>query len=684
MSGNSLNRASTGSSHGDIDILDEIIYYTISRELKTVELEIAHWIEVVQATNHPAIVGLILRRIEDDYAKYEHVISQSINRIESVIHRVSSRMLRDGENVNELVRNHRDRLGQGQRISPRPEPITNPNIIYIDLTGPSCRICKRSIGESQATASPVKIAFLRGEEGIVVFSGMKRFPSRTQLEFTAYPTLVASVAIRCRDQQDCKVADISSVGIAYCLYEGTKGTKGELARHVVEDAYASVKALEKAIDAGANLQRTFAVKVLHTIPRQYSWVTPETGFMEFCHDLTPLHLAAWKGLRDTVALLLLNGVDIDTPTDQLRWTPLFFALDSKQSLMAKLLIDRGASLASESGTSAIHVSVAADLPDITEYLVKEKRINPNARDRQGDTPLIYAIKSPYSTEKSISHLFALGANLNQTTFVRGQYWSPLRIALTCQRWELAEQLIDNGANPEQTTYAGMSHPLLLALLVKSPKNQRIRKRLISKLLARVDPNMEVSGSHRIGSLLSILVQRKLRWETELLFRTGCADVESKDSSGLTPLSRALSPSSGSSEIAALLLRHGARILQEPITEILHLINHICQTLDAKAVKETLDYNKTLAPLFQLLFNHCSSLSLEGRDAVMTAFLDGCPSWMVAVTRKRNQQRLTNEDVLNAMRDQFEFIEERPRKAKAGKMKNWYLHKAVKRRRLNNG
>ncbi|KAJ3553880.1 hypothetical protein NPX13_g10770 [Xylaria arbuscula] len=35
----------------------------------------------------------------------------------------------------------------------------------------------------------------------------------------------------------------------------------------------------------------------------------------------------------------------------------------------------------------------------------------------------------------------------------------------------------------------------------------------------------------------------------------------------------------------------------------------------------------------------------------------------------NQRRLTNKDVLNEMREQFEFIEERPRKAKAGKMEN---------------
>ncbi|KAI1357997.1 ankyrin repeat-containing domain protein [Xylaria arbuscula] len=445
---------------------------------------------------------------------------------------------------------------------------------------------------------------------------------------------------------------------------------------------ASVKALQKVINVGADLQRTFEVDIPHTLPRQYSWCIPKTNDIVYRHNLTPLHLAALKGLRDTVALLLQNGVDIDTPTDHLRWTPLLFALNNKQSLVAKLLIDRGASLALKRGISAIHVSVASGLLDITEYLVKEKRTNPNIGDRQGDTPLIYAITSPYSTEESISHLFTLGADFNQTTFVRGQYWSPLQIALKCERWELIEQLIDNGVHLEQTTPAGMNHPLLLALLAKSPKKQRIRKRVISKLLAGADPNMEVSGSLRIGSLLSILVRRKLRWETELLLRTGRVDVESKDSSGLTPLSQALSPSSGSSEIAALLLQHGARILQEPATEILRPINHICQTPDARAVKETLDYNRTLAPLFQLLFNHCSSLSPEGRDAVMTAFLDGCPPWMVAVTRKMNQRRLTNKDVLNEMREQFEFIEERPRKAKAGKMENWYWHRAVKRRRLN--
>ncbi|KAI3326543.1 ankyrin repeat-containing domain protein [Xylariaceae sp. AK1471] len=336
----------------------------------------------------------------------------------------------------------------------------------------------------------------------------------------------------------------------------------------------------------------------------------------------------------------------------------------------------------EKGINALHISAAADLPDIMEYLVKVKGMDPNAGDRFGDTPLIYAITSPYATEKSIAHLSALGANLTKVTSVADRSWSPLAIAMKCERWELAEQLLHKGAVPKQTTYAGLNHPLLLALLVKSSRNRRIRKRILPKLLAKVDPNMEVSDSQRIGSLLSILVERKLRWETELLLRTGRVDVKSRDSSGRTPLERALSPSSGSTEIAALLLQHGARVPQEPITEILRLTNIICQTPHAMIIKETLDYNKALAPLFQLLFNHCSSLTSKDQDAIIMNFVDGCPPLMKAMIRKMNPHKLTNQDVLNEMKEQFEFTEERPRKAKVDRIGNWYLHRGVTRRRLN--
>jgi len=44
-----------------------------------------------------------------------------------------------------------------------------------------------------------------------------------------------------------------------------------------------------------------------------------------------------------------------------------------------------------------------------------------------------------------------------------------------------------------------------------------------------------------------------------------------------------------------------------------------------AIKEILGYNKILALVFQVLFNHCSSVERKGRDEVMTEFFPGCPT-----------------------------------------------------------
>ncbi|KAI0388232.1 hypothetical protein F5Y17DRAFT_254003 [Xylariaceae sp. FL0594] len=62
------------------------------------------------------------------------------------------------------------------------------------------------------------------------------------------------------------------------------------------------------------------------------------------------------------------------------------------------MIDRDAALTSKWGTNALHISAAADIPVIIEYLIKEKGMDPNAGDRHGNTPLNYAITSPRTTE----------------------------------------------------------------------------------------------------------------------------------------------------------------------------------------------------------------------------------------------------------------------------------------------
>ncbi|KAI1157279.1 ankyrin repeat-containing domain protein [Nemania serpens] len=453
----------------------------------------------------------------------------------------------------------------------------------------------------------------------------------------------------------------------------------------------AVAALKKAFSAGADFRRTFKQVLTHTFPRQYSWSGPGFDHVTYIHDLTPLHLAASAGLPDTVALLLQNGADIDAPTEQLLWTPLFVALSERQSLTAKVLIDRGASLILKSGFDALQVAAAADLLDIMTYLVRGKGMDPNSKDRNGDTPLIYALTSPRSTKESILRLLALGADPNKVTAARRQYWSPLSVCLKCERWDLAEVLLDHGADSRGASVLPslgwgprpeITHPFIIALLVKYPKNKKAKRKLITRLLAGVDPNMEIPSSIGRASLLSILVYRKLHWETKLLLGTGCVKIESGDEWGLTPLEHALSPSSGSLEIARLLLEHGARIPKRPIDDILYLTNNICQTPDPAVIKQTLDHNKVLGPLFQLLFNHCASIKSEDRDETMTEFLAGCPALMVNMAEDIGKYKLTNTTVLEKMKEQFEVVQNRPQRKVAPLIqitKRWWELKNIRRR-----
>jgi hypothetical protein len=66
---------------------------------------------------------------------------------------------------------------------------------------------------------------------------------------------------------------------------------------------------------------------------------------------------------------------------------------------------------------------------------------------------------------------------------------------------------------------------------------------------RIETCKYLSDKRSVVSCLSS-VHRELQWETELLLNIGHLSVESGDSSDLTPLGQALSPSTGFSEIAA--------------------------------------------------------------------------------------------------------------------------------------
>lgn len=112
--------------------------------------------------------------------------------------------------------------------------------------------------------------------------------------------------------------------------------------------------------------------------------------------LTALHEAVRRGNAEVVRLLLDYGADVNGPTADLSLRePLFLAVLSKKSHLAKLLLDRGAdpdSFFIEDPPTALHL--ASHLGDVEAIrALLDGGVNVDARDFDGATPLFRAVES---------------------------------------------------------------------------------------------------------------------------------------------------------------------------------------------------------------------------------------------------------------------------------------------------
>lgn len=106
----------------------------------------------------------------------------------------------------------------------------------------------------------------------------------------------------------------------------------------------------------------------------------------------PLYLAAIRGLNGIVAFLLDHGACSDGLAYEA--SPLFGALLAHKENTAVLLVKRGASLQSHMlGKNALHITVDAGLDKMAAYLVREAKMDVNARTKSGETPIMLAILS---------------------------------------------------------------------------------------------------------------------------------------------------------------------------------------------------------------------------------------------------------------------------------------------------
>ncbi len=126
---------------------------------------------------------------------------------------------------------------------------------------------------------------------------------------------------------------------------------------------------------------------------------------------TPLHWAAMVG-RIKMGKLLLKYHANRNARDRDGNTPLHWAAYFRQTEFGKFLLDRGANIRAlnRRGITALHMAAVSGSADFARMLFERGRIDPNAQDEFGNSPLHYAA---YHSHKEVAEvLFRSGADVN--------------------------------------------------------------------------------------------------------------------------------------------------------------------------------------------------------------------------------------------------------------------------------
>ncbi|KAK0762687.1 hypothetical protein N5P37_005505 [Trichoderma harzianum] len=255
---------------------------------------------------------------------------------------------------------------------------------------------------------------------------------------------------------------------------------------------------------------------------------------------TSVLLATSSGRDTTIKLLVQNGADLEAKNKG-GWTPLTWAAARGQARIVKLLLEHGAHIQAEDrkcqsmllwtvkegheditrallkqgvGTPLL-LALESKSPAVVELLLKQGAdVAPAWKDKEGQTPLIWAIKERHEAI----------AKLLSTWKRETIYQTPLIMAVEWRNVDIVKLLISAGADVEKIDIVGRT-PLLSAVI---GGNLEVVELLLSK-------GADVERDDRDGQTpLICAIKRHSIALVELLLNNG-ADVERSDKDGETPL-----------------------------------------------------------------------------------------------------------------------------------------------------
>jgi cytohesin len=262
---------------------------------------------------------------------------------------------------------------------------------------------------------------------------------------------------------------------------------------------------------------------------------------------TSLHWGVVSNDRPVVLAALDAGTPVDEPVRSLEsrsaeWgsSALHLAAAAGQVGMAKLLLDRGASvnMANDNGATPLHRAI--EHPAVVALLI-DRGAEVNASDGRGRTPLHWAAR--YTDTRTVASLLDSGADVEATDHA-GE--TPLHRAAMWGQIQLMEAVIAAGADIDARANFDTT-PLHFAVRGRQPGSLRF--------LVDHGATLDTRDEFGVTPLHDAARDGRLALVGALL--NAGADADAADNYGSTPLH--VSARYGHEAVAADLLAHGVRI-----------------------------------------------------------------------------------------------------------------------------